>query len=179
MPEETILRPQDILAHGGFLARGASVADFGCGHGYFTMPMASAVSQKGQVFAIDVRPQALSFVASRAKRLGFLQIRTILGDLERERGSTLPDQSCDMVVVADLLYQTRDPKQVLSEAKRILKAGGRALVIDWQAEGAVYGPPQTQRIGKDRVEEIARELGFLVHGTFSFGKYHWGLVLGA
>jgi len=63
-------RPKRIL---GDLAReGATVADIGCGPGYFTLPLARMVGPTGQVVALDLQPEMLERVRQRAERAGLL-----------------------------------------------------------------------------------------------------------
>jgi tRNA A58 N-methylase Trm61 len=47
------------------ISLGATVADFGCGSGYFSFEFSKAVGPDGKVYALDILPQALEAVPSR------------------------------------------------------------------------------------------------------------------
>ena len=97
------------------------VADFGCGAGYFTIPLAMRVGKGGVVYAIDVQATALESVQGRAKMHSLLNIETIRANLEKEGGSGLKDNSVDMVILANILFQSRYKDAILKEAGRGLK----------------------------------------------------------
>ena len=56
---------------------GMIVADFGCGAGYFTIPIAKAIKNSGKIYAIDVLSGALENVLSKAKLYDLLNIKTV------------------------------------------------------------------------------------------------------
>jgi tRNA A58 N-methylase Trm61 len=68
---------------------GATVADFGCGSGYFSFAFAKAVGAEGKVFALDILPSALEAVASRAKTLSSVLLLNI--GVAAPRGSGVDD----------------------------------------------------------------------------------------
>ncbi len=60
--------PEEIIKP--YVREGSTVLDIGCGMGYFTIPLARLVGEKGQVIAIDIQEQMLSALQRRAKRAG-------------------------------------------------------------------------------------------------------------
>ena len=66
------------------------IADFGAGHGFFSVAFGKRVGPSGQIFAVDVLPQAIEAIRSRAKLEGLFNVKAIRGDLEKPNGSTLP-----------------------------------------------------------------------------------------
>ena len=116
-----------------------TIADFGSGYGFFAVAFAKIVGPSGQIFAIDVLPTALEAVRSQAKINGLFNIKIIQGNLEKPNGSTLPGESCDMVFIANILFQVPDKPSLIEEAKRVLKQGGRLAVVEWKPYIAI-GP---------------------------------------
>jgi len=168
------LNPQHILKEFDIRA-GMSVADFGSGSGYFSIPLAQAVGNKGAVYAIDVQKSALEAVRSRARFLGILLIRTIRGNLEKEHGSTLEDSSVHRVLCVNILFQTRDRGAVIREAKRVLRTNGKLIIIEWRKNGP-WGPSPDLRLAEEELIQLAETEGFELKNKFEAGQHHIGLV---
>jgi len=108
----------------GLLLPALEVADLGCGEGYLTV---EAARWAKRVTAIDRSREALSRAADLAKRRKLTNITWKKGDLERV---PLADRSADVALLSQALHHAVQPDRALSEAHRILKAGGRLLVLD-------------------------------------------------
>lgn len=149
-------------------------ADFGCGSGYFVMELAKRVGEKGRVFAIDVVPQALESARSLAKMKGFFNIETRWANLEKT--STLVEKSCDLVIASNLFFQV-DKKfwdSIIEEIYKVLKVGGRVLVIDWDSK-SVLGPPKENRVGSDFIKDLFSEK-FKAGKKMEAGETHWAII---
>jgi ubiquinone/menaquinone biosynthesis C-methylase UbiE len=151
-----------------------TAADFGSGAGGFTIPLAKKL-KKGRVYALDIQEEPLSALVGNAKLFGLNNIKTIQCDLEEPKGSTLPDNSLDLVLMVNLLFQVESKTGILKEAKRVLRPGGKIIIIDWK-EDAPFGPSE-ERITKDEVKKIARRLELKVKKEIDAGSYHWGIIL--
>jgi len=169
------INPKKITEHFGIYL-GMKIAHFGCGHGYFTIPMAKIVGDDGKVCAVDVRETALGAVRSRGASEGLFNIEYIKGDLEKENGSKLPNASQEMVLLANILYQSPGKSEILGEAARVLKKEGTLIIIDW-LEDAFLGPPREARISRESAKTLAEGQGFRLIREFSAGEYHYGLVM--
>ncbi|MBJ6765348.1 ArsR family transcriptional regulator [Myxococcaceae bacterium JPH2] len=100
------------------------VADFGCGSG----PLSVATARWARhVWAIDQNADALTQARERAQREGRANITFLREDLHR---LSLSDGSMDLVVISQSLHHVESPASVLSEAARILKPGGRVVVLE-------------------------------------------------
>jgi ubiquinone/menaquinone biosynthesis C-methylase UbiE len=98
------------------------VADLGCGTGQLTAELASVVRR---VIAVDNSPAMLRAARRRTADLKNVELRR--GDL-----ASLPvaDRSCDAALLLLALTYVDDTGSALSEAHRILKAGGKLIVVD-------------------------------------------------
>jgi len=168
------LNPESIVKEFG-LKQGMQVADFGCGAGYFTIAMAKLVGEEGNIYALDVLKTALESVRSRAKIEGLLNIRTIWANLELKGGSKLEDESMDLVLLANILFQSSKKVSIIREAKRVLKEGGKMIVIEWKARQP-FGPPEDLIVDKDLIKEKIEKEGFVFSKEIPAGHNHWGLV---
>ena len=151
------------------------VADFGAGHGFFTIAFAKRVGPSGQVFAIDVLSTALESIRSQAKIEGLFNIKIIWGNLEKPNGSTLPAGICDAVIITNVLFQVPNKPSLIEEAKRVLKDNGRLGVIEWKPYIAV-GPLKTSRMPEAELKQLIVSKGFSEIGSINAGTHHYGFV---
>jgi ubiquinone/menaquinone biosynthesis C-methylase UbiE len=173
----SFLEPEIILQEAG-LKSGDKVADFGCGSGYFSIAAAVKVGEGGEVFSLDVLPSALESVASRAKISGLTNIATSRVNLEKENGSKLGSASVDWVLIKDMLFQNDRKEIILNEAFRILRPGGKVLIVEWNDQDAGVGPDKKLRIGKKALNELAKQAKFSVEKEMSAGDFHYAIVAG-
>ncbi len=156
---------------------GMTVADFGCGAGFFSLPIAQKVGSDGKVYALDIIAAKLESVESQAKTLNLTNIITQRVNLEVSEGSKLGTESADWVIMKDMLFQNKEKDKILAEAKRILKKGGRTLVIEWNKEDANIGPEKEVRIFKETLVDLATKSGWTIDKEMEVGNFHYGLIL--
>jgi ubiquinone/menaquinone biosynthesis C-methylase UbiE len=167
------LQPEEIIRQLN-IRKETIVADFGCGAGYFTIPLAKIV-EEGKVYALDILDTALESVQSRARLEGFFNIEARVCDLEKPKGSKLEDNSVDLAWLANILFQSSKKADIIKEAGRILKKGGEMVIIDWKPNQPM-GPPKELIISPKSVKEIAKNQGLNFEKEFPVDKYHWGMV---
>jgi SAM-dependent methyltransferase len=107
-----------------YLLPPAEVADLGCGDGYLTI---EAARWAKKVTAIDRSPEMLARGRALAKRRKVSNIAWKRGELEK---LPLADESIDVAVLSQALHHAIEPRQALAEAARVLRPGGRLLVLD-------------------------------------------------
>lgn len=107
----------------------ARVLDLGCGAGHASF---TAAGQVAQVVAYDLSAQMLAVVAQAAQARGLDNIQTQQGMAE-----TLPfaDGEFDLVISRYSAHHWHDVGQALREVKRVLKPGGRAIMMDVVSPG--------------------------------------------
>jgi ubiquinone/menaquinone biosynthesis C-methylase UbiE len=164
---EEFLNPEKILEKLD-LNKKMVAADFGCGSGGWTIPLAKKVRW---VFAIDIQVEPLSALRGKMKMEKLFNIDPLKGNVEGK--TTLVSESCDLVLMTNLLFQVDDIKKVFDEAKRVLKKGGKILVVDWKEKTEV-GPEK--RVSVEKIKEVAKEMGLIFEKEFEAGIYHFGLI---
>ena len=157
------------------IAPNETIADFGAGHGFFAIAFAKKAGPSGQVFAIDILKTALESIRSQAKIEGLFNIKIIWGNLEKPGGSTLPAESCDLVLIANVLFQLSDKSLLIEEAKRVLKSGGRLTIIEWKPYIAI-GPQRESRLSEVELKQLVLSRGFSEFKTIDVGSHHYGFV---
>ena len=98
--------------------------DIGTGTGRVLELLAPRVRQ---ALGVDASKSMLALARARLAGLAFAHCMVRLGDMYR---LPLPDRSYDIVVLQMVLHHAEDPGQVLAEAVRVLRPGGRLLLID-------------------------------------------------
>jgi ubiquinone/menaquinone biosynthesis C-methylase UbiE len=159
------------------ISKGNIIADFGCGSGYFSIPLAQAVGEDGIVYSLDVLPQALEAVASKVKALNLTNVKTKRVNLEREKGSGLEDESMNWVIVKDMLFQNGNKKIILKEAYRVLKPEGKVFVMEWNDKDLTVGPEKKLRVPKEELENIIKENNFKIEKEIEAGDFHYAMII--
>lgn len=153
------------------------VADLGCGAvGHYVFPAAKMVGKEGKVYAVDILKGVLENIEKRAQLEHLENIVTVWSDLERYGAAKIESGSLDAAMLMNTLFQTKDRAMVLKEAARLLKVGGKLMVVDWLLTGAPFGPPAEGRVDPFWVESGADKLGLHLQTRFSPGTYHYGLI---
>lgn len=117
--------PVQIL--GGLIGPGQTVADIGCGMGYFSVPMARLVGESGRVFAIDLQQEMLDALKRRAARQNVDgRIHTHLAQPDRI-GLAEP---VDFALAFWMVHEVKNPAPFLAEIKGMLKPDGRFLLVE-------------------------------------------------
>lgn len=149
------LQPEHLLKNLG-LKRGETMADIGCGPGFFTLPAAEIVGPDGTVFAADIQGEMLTAVRSRALEHGLLNVHVVKTN---ERDVPLRPESCDLVLVAFTLNEIESRATFLHHLVRTLKPKGRLAVIEWEKHQHAEGPPLSDRISPDELIADAQAAG--------------------
>jgi len=141
--------PQQIL--GSLVTEGMTVADIGCGMGYFSVAMAKMVGASGKILAVDVQQMMLDLCRKRAFRAGVSdRVTTILAAPDDIR----LDSPVDFVLAFWMIHEVKDIPKFFNQVAAVLKPGGRML----------YAEPRVH-VTKKRFEEIlghARNAGFRI-----------------
>jgi arsenite methyltransferase len=109
------------------------VLDLGCGPGLLAAKMAPQVGPQGEVQCIDASESMMSLAERRCAE--YAQVRLQAGDV-----TALPyaDASFDAAVCTQVYEYVTDLERALSELHRVLRTGGRAVVVDTDWESCVW-----------------------------------------
>jgi ubiquinone/menaquinone biosynthesis C-methylase UbiE len=112
-PREDVLREAEIEPN-------ATVLDFGCGPGSYTLLAAKQLGQSGKVYALDIHPLAVQRIRDTAARMGLTNVETIHSDCD----TGLPANSVDFILLHDVFHMFSNPDKILTELHRVLKPDG-------------------------------------------------------
>src|SRR5713226_4975948 len=121
------------------LHSGERVLDVGCGPGFVAAEMADAIGATGRVCGVDVSESMLALARARCgDRIEFL-----FGD-----ATLLPldDGVFDVAVATQVYEYVSDLEPALTELRRVLRPGGRALIVDTDWESIVWHASDPQRM---------------------------------
>lgn len=131
-----IRRLRKMTVDQALLKPGESLLDVGCGTGAVTIPAKKRVGQTGKAAGIDPAPEMIAVASQKASRLG-LEIDFRLGVIE---SLPYPDATFDVVTSSLMMHHLPHDLQVkgLAEIYRVLKPGGRLLIVDLIKPGASF-----------------------------------------
>jgi ubiquinone/menaquinone biosynthesis C-methylase UbiE len=148
------LRPYELLKQKVGIKSGMTCVDLGSGTGAFSFPMLSYVGSEGVVYAVDDSDEMLGRIRTKNPPPN---LKLVHSDVSH---TGLNGGIADLCVMSSILHEVRKPAALLAEAFRVLKPGGRVLVVDWKADLASPGPPQKLRLSKEKVEHLFRPIIF-------------------
>ena len=167
--------PQKNLLQTG-ISKGTVVADLGCGVGYYSILAGYMVGTEGVVYSVDINPDFISKVAKEAKDEGLKNVRPIVGNIEKKGGTSLADESVDLVIMANVAFALENNKEAVIEAKRIVKKKGRILFIEWSDSFGGIGPHKEHVFKESEALEIFLLQGFEMAQKIEAGEHHYGII---
>ena len=153
------------------------IADLGCGaSGHFIFAAAKIVGKKGLVYAVDILKTVLETINKRAKIENYDNVKTIWSNLEIFGATKIESGSLDIALLINTLYQSHKRAEIMREAIRMLKQGGKLVVAEWKNMVTPFGPPAEERVKRDLLIVAAKKLGLHQEEEFEAGQYHYGLI---
>lgn len=175
-PTRKFLDPERILFAAG-LASGQTFADFGSGSGFYSMGASKIVGEQGTVYSVDILESSLDHTAAEARLKGLRNIKTFVCDLEQSGScNQIPEGGIDMTLFANITHQIKNRSVIFAEAYRLLKTGGKLVVIEWNTQPSPIGPVADERVSEAEVIQIAKKSGFKIAGEITVDPYHYGSI---
>lgn len=133
------------------------IVDIGTGTGFFAVELLKK-APTAKVYGLDIAPVMLEWI--KANRPEF-KTGHLVPLAMTEDAVPLQDGLADLVVMINLHHELHNPQGVLSECRRVLKSGGRLMVLDWKPTETPMGPPPSIRVQPRTVLDQVAAAGFL------------------
>jgi len=143
------------------ITQGKHVADVGAGSGWFTVRAAKRVGDSGEVYAVDINPEAIRYIDDRIRKEQIRNVKTIQG---REDNPLLPANQVDAVLLLKTYHEVAKPVTLLRNLRASLRPGAKVGIIDRNGNGTNHG------IDREVVLKEAAEAGYVLDGSYDFVK---------
>jgi predicted methyltransferase len=151
------------------LRPGDVVADIGAGTGAFTIPFAKAVAPSGRAIAVDIWPELLDYIKTRANAEAIANLQTVLA---RQDDPSLGAGEVDVAFFHDVFHNTNDREAYLRVLARYLKPGGRIAIVEQEFDDPIARKWDVadDRITPEQVNAWMAHVGFRLEASFDIFK---------
>jgi ubiquinone/menaquinone biosynthesis C-methylase UbiE len=144
-----------------------TMIDIGAGTGFFTRPAATIVGPTGRVIALDMSADMLAHLRQHGVPAN---VQVLHSD---EYTLPLSDATADMSFLAFVMHETPDLLRFLKEIERVTKPSGVIAIIDWKKQTEELGPPEEERLDRQRLLDMLKDHGATIHsGNLNASHYY-------
>jgi len=109
-----------------FVTNGMTVLDYGCGNGFFSIPLSGMVGKMGKVYSVDIQKEMLDKLSAKILSLNISNITAIHCGKDKLKLPVLADFAIAVYVV----HEIPDQKKFFREVFDLLNPNGKLLVIE-------------------------------------------------
>jgi ubiquinone/menaquinone biosynthesis C-methylase UbiE len=147
------LQPEQLIREIIGVRNGDICVDLASGTGTFSLPMAMAAGESGRVYAVDNSDTMIAQIGARNPPP---QLITVKADVTQ---TGLDDSQADVCLLAFILHEVEEKQELTAEACRLLRIGGRLVVLEWRADADMPMPPRHRRVPRDKIEDLFEQTG--------------------
>jgi len=162
----------DLIWEKAGLKNPSVLIDIGAGTGFFALLFREKM-KKGKVYASDISDEMLSWMEDNLPPESKGKIIPVKME---ESSVPLSSDVADLAYMINLHHELEEPQKVLREALRLLRRGGKLLIIDWKKEKTPEGPPLEIRVTEETIESQMLKAGFKDVTKYPVLPYHYFLV---
>lgn len=136
------------------LEPGSTVADVGCGDGFYTLPMARFLGPSGKVYAEDISDVELNKLKEHLAKDGIQNVEVIKGAIDDPK---LPMNQFDAVLIVNAYHEMPEHEAILHHVNAALKSGGTFVLMEcmWDSR---EGQPRSEQVKHHMLSpQVARQ----------------------
>ncbi|MBI1353627.1 MAG: methyltransferase domain-containing protein [Acidobacteria bacterium] len=145
------------------LRPGQTVADIGCGNGFYSLQIAQRVGPTGKVYAVDIQPEMLELLQQRAAEAG---VTNIVPVLSTPADPKLPEGAVDLILLVDVYHELAYPEQMLAGMRRGLSPDGRIALAEYREEDLSVPIKPLHKMSKAQMRKEYESNGLRLVGQF-------------
>jgi SAM-dependent methyltransferase len=168
-PDRLLDLPPEYIWRKAGIESADVMVDIGAGTGFLTIPFAGFCDR---IYACDISDVMIDWMTDNLVP----NYPNIIPLKMEDNLVNLEDGVADLVVMMNLHHELYDAPAVLKECLRLLKAGGRILIVDWKKQDMAEGPPQSIRCLAEDVRYELITAGFKGATVFEDLKKHFLIV---
>jgi ubiquinone/menaquinone biosynthesis C-methylase UbiE len=134
----------------------SSIVDIGAGTGLLSAAFAR-LAPRATVHAADLSDTMLAWMTAHLPEDVAGRVVPVRSE---ESSVPLPAATADLVTMIALYHEFDDPGASLTEALRLLRAGGRLLIVDWKRDDSIQGPPMAMRVAAADIIAAVERAGY-------------------
>jgi ubiquinone/menaquinone biosynthesis C-methylase UbiE len=148
------LKPFELLRDVAQVKQGMTCVDLACGTGTLSLPMAELAGKDGRVYAVDRSAEMLEHLKHKGPPANVFTVESDVTNTGLDTGIA------DFCLMAFILHEIKTPELIVREACRLLKSGGRAMVVEYREDKDSPGPSKKVRIKKIDLIRMFKENSF-------------------
>ncbi len=148
------------------LQAGDSIADIGCGSGYFTFHLAKAVGNTGKIYATEISEKALKSVANRVARDKIANVACVQSD---PTDTKLKADTLDAAFICNVLHHVPASARaaLVKDIAKAIKPGGVFFIVDWRVDAKIKYD-LNRRVPRDDLIKLAKDAGLELDAEFFY-----------
>ncbi len=166
----------EVVATHFHIKPGDKVADLGAGSGFYLKTLSSLVGETGKVYACEIQKPLVEKLGDFIRQSGLTNVVTLWCDLEELSGIKIPDNTLDVAILVNTLFQLEQKEIALQEMHRILRPSGVLHIIDWTDSFGGLGPERDAVITQDAAVTLLESQRFVFEHEYPAGEHHYGFA---
>jgi SAM-dependent methyltransferase len=138
-----------------------TVADIGCGTGYYSYRMAPLVQE---VLGVEIQQEMLDLLMAAGRKKGITNVKPVLGTVSDPK---LGVNSVDLILLVDVYHEFDHPVEMLTAMRAALKPDGRIALVEFKAEDPRIPIKPIHKLSEAQARKEFAALGFTWERTVS------------